>query len=1778
VSGGEANTISGAEAEVDLIHSSGKQGVDLRLRDLATADFGVSLDIISINTNHADGTAHHVATPDEVGAVTATSVCQGDGAQVQCDIANLAQLNTAISSGLVTGAHTADEVGAVTATVMCQGDGAQVVCDVATLANLNTALGSSVADGAHVDDNVDTVNDNQICQGNVGSNIDCDIANLTNLNTALGASIADGIHFVPTADPDTDHTIIGGDGITVSAGTWATASSEENFIAGGLLVCGAGTQGKMQVHTSPLQYCDATATPVLRHAAYGDTTGDAVGVACSGAASLRGDGSCADPDSTNFAPSDNVIDDHINYVAGHGDGGDCVVGSYARGVDAAGVATPCVDASVEIDSIVATHDAIVDAHHNEAHVLATTGPHTGKLPDSDMEDMLAYTISLRNAGTTGARADVKITGLSDEPSPAALDFVMIERADGTLARADIGDLPSGGGGEINTISGQEAQVDLIHSSGKVAELHTQSHAYDSGADHSGTLADTNMEDMLAWTLSMRNAGTTGARADVKISALTDEPSPAALDFLMIERADGTLARADIGDLPGGGGGDNVSVDSVAVVDPDFQDGGDINFTDTSNVITATIKPDVVGPTELDETSAADYDFKGDIEMDGPISIGGQSVFAGGDTTPEVGGGAHFVTGTADVEMTDFDVVGGDNFGDIIWVETGAAVAPAEIKYDCSAATLDCNNGQMMTTYPGDVTVWIFEDEVSDGWRLVSYQPFDTTVQAKAQDLKVLYLSHPPGASGLVAMDGSGTQQATVGTDWKSFTDGDGGDAGDVTGSPGSADDMALVINPAITWACANGYDVVEIPDGAWRVGVHADATNAFASGISIATDDCPTGIHLRGESRDGTIIMPRLSAGGYILVTTNNHVGDADIRQWGIHDTGAEASNVTATSLASPPRVTISANTDMIDGDMVYVRNCQDSIELNDKTFIMSEVTPTTFDLLTPSGENAAAVAVAETTGSTCIIYPFYPDLKIKISDMTFMDDAPMAHLQFSDCVDGCDADSEETHGIYVHHNGGETEIFNMNIIGFGDEGIDCTIGDGACYFHDNYFEDNIHGSMTVGGGRGHRFINNHIVANSPLSTTDSTPDTGGTTTELEYGPNNVIQISTGQQSNSRIDGLLFENNVLEGIISNGISMRLHGEALSGAYVRNIKINQNVFNLDPLAGHCDQSPAEQCSAIDIRAAPCVDAFSSGGPPQDTGSPDDLCDFDGATSTEDDYGLMSNIQVKHNYIQGMIDTQGGKFTENIEIAHNTIRPFRNHLQQSGAILELHGTEFSYNDVADFQDLCVGFYSAEHPPVLIDFTTCDDVTNEDCDLGAGHGLEDGEGPVRLSTTGALPTGLTADTTDYWVFEGSSANEVTFSTNPYGRGEEAVVPLTSAGSGTHTLRLAHESINMQIIGNELDCMADSGTPVSGIGPHQVSTPQVARPSDHERLVIADNTITIGGDSYTDIGIEVSANWSNVKVTGNKIQMDEGQTRLGGISIAAGSATVSDNFIESYDGTCISMNSGSPLQGGAARETCTGADEHSRTTACGGPFSEPIIERNSCDGHANAGAEHGFRITNTPYAQINDNFIQNYGGRGMLIENTDGLGGYNKIDGNRMLKVATAANNRAIEFLCTTGCTSLTDNSFNQVTNNTMDIDGNTTGEFVRAVNLGHSIIADNNFINASSGGQDAVLLFTGSDFNVCTGNKIEDNGGNHAKINCGAAGSHVGVGCGTSSSAGTSSYCEDNILPDASTNLTRIGMLPKEATPATLTREASYVFDEDFFNASVGALRFHDGTQVT
>jgi hypothetical protein len=86
------------------------------------------------------------------------------------------------------------------------------------------------------------------------------------------------------ANEHIDHTAVtltagaglGGGGDISDNRSFTTASGEADFLASGALTCGAGTQGKAQIHTTPLQYCDNAATPALQYTAYGDSAGAAL--------------------------------------------------------------------------------------------------------------------------------------------------------------------------------------------------------------------------------------------------------------------------------------------------------------------------------------------------------------------------------------------------------------------------------------------------------------------------------------------------------------------------------------------------------------------------------------------------------------------------------------------------------------------------------------------------------------------------------------------------------------------------------------------------------------------------------------------------------------------------------------------------------------------------------------------------------------------------------------------------------------------------------------------------------------------------------------------------------------------------------------------------------------------------------------------------------------------------------------------------------------------------------------------------------------------------------------------------------------------------------------------------------------------------------------------------------------------------------------------------------------------------------------------------------------
>lgn len=94
-----------------------------------------------------------------------------------------------------------------------------------------------------------------------------------------GVATVENLQCSTCVDVSAETNLAAGAGVALTGDSLSTASSEADFLASGALTCGASTQGKMQVHTTPLQYCDNAATPTLQYAAYGNSSGEATAVA-----------------------------------------------------------------------------------------------------------------------------------------------------------------------------------------------------------------------------------------------------------------------------------------------------------------------------------------------------------------------------------------------------------------------------------------------------------------------------------------------------------------------------------------------------------------------------------------------------------------------------------------------------------------------------------------------------------------------------------------------------------------------------------------------------------------------------------------------------------------------------------------------------------------------------------------------------------------------------------------------------------------------------------------------------------------------------------------------------------------------------------------------------------------------------------------------------------------------------------------------------------------------------------------------------------------------------------------------------------------------------------------------------------------------------------------------------------------------------------------------------------------------------------------------------------
>lgn len=195
--------------------------------------------------------------------------------------------------------------------------------------------------------------------------------------------------------------------------------------------------------------------------------------------------------------------------------------------------------------------------------------------------------------------------------------------------------------------------------------------------------NTQVVEMAAYTIQLRNAGTTGDPAAVKISALTAGAGSSG-DKIMLEESTGELRQIDWDDLPGGGAGDTVTVNGAATTDVDLDDAdpaapaGDLNVKWQLNVATSpdsvsayvdvsvlepliTLTNIASGDLNLNDTDSA---FDLTVQSTSTLTAGriltldvndaARTLTIGGSTT--LSGGTHSGTNTGDVT-----IAGGRNY-------------------------------------------------------------------------------------------------------------------------------------------------------------------------------------------------------------------------------------------------------------------------------------------------------------------------------------------------------------------------------------------------------------------------------------------------------------------------------------------------------------------------------------------------------------------------------------------------------------------------------------------------------------------------------------------------------------------------------------------------------------------------------------------------------------------------------------------------------------------------------------------------------------------------------------------------------------------------------------------------------------------------------------------------------------------------------------------------------------------------------------------------------------
>jgi len=138
--------------------------------------------------------------------------------------------------------------------------------------------------------------------------------------------------------------------------------------------------------------------------------------------------------------------------------------------------------------------------------VAITSGNPYYIPHTSIEQFTAYTLFMNNTAGTAGPTDTKISSLTEEATPASGDWLLGEESGGALRKFNVANI----------------------------------------APQADSISNTQLANMAAYTIKLRNAGTTGDPGDVKISALTTEAAPTAGDYLLMEESGGALRKVDFG--------------------------------------------------------------------------------------------------------------------------------------------------------------------------------------------------------------------------------------------------------------------------------------------------------------------------------------------------------------------------------------------------------------------------------------------------------------------------------------------------------------------------------------------------------------------------------------------------------------------------------------------------------------------------------------------------------------------------------------------------------------------------------------------------------------------------------------------------------------------------------------------------------------------------------------------------------------------------------------------------------------------------------------------------------------------------------------------------------------------------------------------------------------------------------------------------------------------------------------------------------------------------------